>query len=106
MMGSSGSLARQSPLRLCPKAVYAMRSTMLPCPVDYQYDINGNIINKSDVGDYSYNAASGVRPHTPNLINLAKVLGGDGGVVTTSCLYFLVTASIRTVGEEIKLQQH
>jgi hypothetical protein len=27
MMGSSGSLARQSPLRLCPKAVYAMRST-------------------------------------------------------------------------------
>jgi hypothetical protein len=29
---SSGSLARQSPLRLCPKAVYAMRSTMLPCP--------------------------------------------------------------------------
>jgi hypothetical protein len=30
MMGSSGSLARQSPLRLCPKAVYAMRSTMLP----------------------------------------------------------------------------
>jgi hypothetical protein len=33
MMGSSGSLARQSPWRLCPKAVYAMRSTMLPCPL-------------------------------------------------------------------------
>jgi hypothetical protein len=33
------------------------------------------------------------------LINLAKVLGGDGGVVTASCLYFLVTASIRTVGD-------
>ena len=33
------------------------------------------------------------------LINLAKVLSGDGGVVTASCLYFLVTASIRTVGE-------
>jgi hypothetical protein len=31
--------------------------------------------------------------------DIAKVLGGDGGVVTTSCLYFLVTASIRTVGE-------
>jgi predicted unusual protein kinase regulating ubiquinone biosynthesis (AarF/ABC1/UbiB family) len=30
MIGSSGSLARQSPLRLSPKAVYAMRSTMLP----------------------------------------------------------------------------
>ncbi|VVH50866.1 Rhs family protein, partial [uncultured Gammaproteobacteria bacterium] len=29
--------------------------------VDYKYDINGNITNKSDVGDYSYNAASGVR---------------------------------------------
>ncbi|VVH51228.1 hypothetical protein BPUTSESOX_166, partial [uncultured Gammaproteobacteria bacterium] len=29
--------------------------------VDYEYDINGNITNKSDVGDYSYNAASGVR---------------------------------------------
>jgi hypothetical protein len=34
--------------------------------------------------------------HIPNL---AKVLSGDGGVVTASCLYFLVTASIRTVGE-------
>jgi hypothetical protein len=32
MIGSSGSLARQSPFRLSPKAVYAMRSTMLPCP--------------------------------------------------------------------------
>ncbi|VVH61019.1 hypothetical protein BAZOLSSOX_1410, partial [uncultured Gammaproteobacteria bacterium] len=40
--------------------------------VDYQYDINGNIINKSDVGDYSYNAASGVRPHTPNSITGIK----------------------------------
>jgi hypothetical protein len=29
---ANGSLARQSPLRLSPKAVYAMRSTMLPCP--------------------------------------------------------------------------
>ncbi|CAB5493885.1 Rhs-family protein, partial [Bathymodiolus azoricus thioautotrophic gill symbiont] len=37
-----------------------------------KYDINGNIINKSDVGDYSYNAASGVRPHTPNSITGIK----------------------------------
>jgi hypothetical protein len=28
--------------------------------VSYQYDINGNITNKSDVGDYSYNAVNGV----------------------------------------------
>jgi hypothetical protein len=46
------------------------------CPVkhkvDYKYDINGNILNKSDVGDYSYNAASGVRPHTPNSITGIK----------------------------------
>ncbi|VVM28123.1 hypothetical protein BSPWISOXPB_1281 [uncultured Gammaproteobacteria bacterium] len=37
--------------------------------VSYQYDINGNITNKSDVGDYSYNAVNGVNsthPHTPN----------------------------------------
>jgi hypothetical protein len=27
--------------------------------VSYQYDINGNITNKSDVGDYSYNAVNG-----------------------------------------------
>ncbi|VVH60096.1 hypothetical protein BAZOLSSOX_691, partial [uncultured Gammaproteobacteria bacterium] len=40
--------------------------------VDYKYDINGNILNKSDVGDYSYNAASGVRPHTPNSITGIK----------------------------------
>jgi hypothetical protein len=40
--------------------------------VDYEYDINGNITNKSDVGDYSYNAASGVRPHTPNSITGLK----------------------------------
>ncbi|VVM22807.1 hypothetical protein BSPWISOXPB_5228 [uncultured Gammaproteobacteria bacterium] len=39
--------------------------------VDYKYDINGNITNKSDVGDYSYNAVNGVNsthPHTPNSI--------------------------------------
>ena len=39
--------------------------------VSYQYDINGNITNKSDVGDYSYNAVNGVNsthPHTPNSI--------------------------------------
>jgi hypothetical protein len=29
--------------------------------VSYQYDINGNITNKSDVGDYSYNAVNGVK---------------------------------------------
>jgi hypothetical protein len=41
------------------------------CRVSYQYDINGNITNKSDVGDYSYNAVNGVNsthPHTPNSI--------------------------------------
>jgi hypothetical protein len=39
--------------------------------ISYQYDINGNITNKSDVGDYSYNAVNGVNsahPHTPNSI--------------------------------------
>jgi hypothetical protein len=56
--------------------------------VSYQYDINGNILNKSDVGDYSYNNVNSTHPHTPNSI-----------AVTTSCLYFLVTASIGTVGE-------
>jgi hypothetical protein len=74
--------------------------------VSYQYDINGNILNKSDVGDYSYNNVNSTHPHTPNSIagsgsNTAatEVLSGDGGVITTSCLYFLVTASIGTVGE-------
>jgi hypothetical protein len=33
------------------------------------------------------------------LIDFTEVLSGDGGVVATSCLHFLVTASIRTVGE-------
>ncbi len=32
-------------------------------------------------------------------INLAKVLSGDGGIVTAFCLYFLVTTSIRGIGE-------
>ncbi len=32
-------------------------------------------------------------------INLAKVLSGDGGIVTAFCLYFLVTTSIRCIGE-------
>jgi hypothetical protein len=32
MIGGSGSDTLQSPLRLSPKAVYAMHSTMLPCP--------------------------------------------------------------------------
>ncbi|SMN11368.1 hypothetical protein SPBRAN_1640 [uncultured Candidatus Thioglobus sp.] len=31
---------------------------------DYTYDINGNILNKSDVGDYNYNDAYSNRPHT------------------------------------------
>jgi hypothetical protein len=34
------------------------------------------------------------------LIDFTEVLSGDGGVITTSCLHFLVTASIRTVGEK------
>jgi hypothetical protein len=33
------------------------------------------------------------------LIDFTEVLSGDGGVVATSCLHFLVTASIGTVGE-------
>jgi hypothetical protein len=49
--------------------------------VDYKYDINGNILNKSDVGDYSYNAASGVRPHTPNSIT---------GIKTNTCFLFVL----------------
>jgi hypothetical protein len=32
MIGSSGSDTLQSPLRLSPKVVYAMRSTILPSP--------------------------------------------------------------------------
>ncbi|VVM24344.1 hypothetical protein BSPWISOXPB_5035 [uncultured Gammaproteobacteria bacterium] len=36
--------------------------------VSYQYDINGNILNKSDVGDYSYNSVNSTHPHTPNSI--------------------------------------
>ncbi|SMN00333.1 Rhs family protein [uncultured Candidatus Thioglobus sp.] len=35
---------------------------------DYTYDINGNILNKSNVGDYNYNDAYSNRPHTPNSI--------------------------------------
>jgi hypothetical protein len=33
------------------------------------------------------------------LIDFTEVLSGDGGVVATSCLHFLVTTSIRAVGE-------
>jgi hypothetical protein len=43
--------------------------------ISFQYDINGNITNKSDVGDYSYNAVNGVNsthPHTPNSITGLK----------------------------------
>jgi hypothetical protein len=32
-------------------------------------------------------------------LGITEVLSGDGGVVATSCLHFLVTASIGTVGE-------
>jgi hypothetical protein len=46
-------------------------SPLLVCDVDYnyavsyRYDINGNILNKSDVGDYSYNNVNSTHPHTP-----------------------------------------
>jgi hypothetical protein len=33
------------------------------------------------------------------LIDFTEVLSGDDGGVATSCLHFLVTASIRAVGE-------
>ncbi len=34
----------------------------------YQYDINGNIIHKSDIGNYNYNTPSQASPHAPQSI--------------------------------------
>jgi hypothetical protein len=39
------------------------------------------------------------------LIDFTEVLSGDGGGVATSCLHFLVTASIRAVGAPIPTRQ-
>ncbi len=41
--------------------------------VSYQYNINGNILNKADVGDYKYNNVNSTHPHTPNSITGLRI---------------------------------
>jgi IS5 family transposase len=53
MMGSSGSLARQSPLRLCPKAVYCKRRAAIEPIIGHlksDFRLSRNLL-KGQVGD-------------------------------------------------------
>jgi hypothetical protein len=59
--------------------------------IDTITDGQGNIVERMSYAAFGERRKGDWRASDP--------LSGDGGVITTSCLHFLVTASIRTVGE-------